>query len=180
MSGWSSAEAACASRSNRSSDCRSRATLSGRNFKATNRRRRRILGFVHNAHTATAQLRDDAVMGNYSAKYRLRIGHKRCMLLSPRQTSISSPKLYVRTGCIRLPQCYGRSWSHGSRHKNSNRASGALRITITQSPNLSARAKTRVPLPPSRSDGARRSRGICSCSLPSLLAVAVVVAVAIP
>jgi hypothetical protein len=42
---------------------------------------------------------------------------------------ISVPKLYLRTSCIPSPQCYRRSWCYGSKHENSNRARGALRIS---------------------------------------------------
>src|SRR5246500_5812128 len=102
----------------------------GKKFQGHRTTQARILSFVHNAHSATAQLRDDAVMRDYLAKYRLPVAHKRCMLLSPRQTSISSPKLYCRTVRITSAPCYCGIWSHGCTHKTSNQPGGARRITV--------------------------------------------------
>ena len=51
-----------ASRRKRSRACGSWATSSGRNFSATKRSKRGVLGLVDHAHTAAAQLLDDAVV----------------------------------------------------------------------------------------------------------------------
>src|SRR5712692_863518 len=67
--GWLSADAALASRRKRSSDCRSWATFSGRNFSATKRSSRVSSAFVHDAHAAAAELLDNAVMRDHLANH---------------------------------------------------------------------------------------------------------------
>src|ERR1700756_3881850 len=61
----------------------------GKKFQGHRTTQARILSFVHNAHTATTQLRDDAVMRNYLAKCWFPFAHKRaCYYLRVKLQSV--------------------------------------------------------------------------------------------
>ncbi len=72
MLGWFRAEAAGASRRKRARAGGSWATSSGRNLRAT-KRRSDVLGLVNDAHSAAAQLLDDAVMRDRSPNHQAQI-----------------------------------------------------------------------------------------------------------
>src|SRR5438094_7545763 len=79
MFGWFRAEAARASRWNRSKLARSLARSSGRNLSATRRPSLVILSLVDHTHPAATQLLDDAVVRNGLPDHRLvpqRIGER--------------------------------------------------------------------------------------------------------